>query len=325
MPKEPRGLFPRIGAGRRLWCAVSLLCVIGWVFASTEAVKAQSSPPPAFRDQVLGFADHLYDRQEYYRAVGEYRRFLFLYPGDPEAPRAALRLAACYFHGRRWQQALEEVEAFLQTYERTPLIWQARLLKARTLSGLGRWEEAGEELEQIIEADTPEAVEARARYFLGLLLGKQGRLLEADEVLRQIGSQSLLTTQAESVRQILAEARRSKRKDPLLAGTLAAILPGAGHLYCERPGDAAMAFLLTGAFAGAAIEAFAEDHEELGTGLALVSLAFYAGNIYSAANVAHKYNDRERRRLHKRLAPFEKFRVGLVPGPSLYLSLTVSF
>ena len=90
-----------------------------------------------------------------------------------------------------------------------------------------------------------------------------------------------------------------------MAGVLA-LFPGAGHLYCGRPRDAALAFLFTGAFAWATVEAFEQNHEELGIALGLVTLAFYAGSIFSAVNVAHKFNDREERRLRERLAPYER-------------------
>jgi hypothetical protein len=39
-----------------------------------------------------------------------------------------------------------------------------------------------------------------------------------------------------------------QQKSPAVAGTLAAILPGAGHLYTERPRVALVAFLLNVAF-----------------------------------------------------------------------------
>ena len=272
------------------------------------SVEAQPAAPPVVitAERLLQFATHLFSQQEYFRAIGEYQRFLFLFPSNPEAPTAALGIAKCYFYGRRWQQALEEVDAFLREYTPSSIEWQARFLRARILTELGRGEEAREELRVIIEAHPGEPLGEEAWYRTGLSFAAEGQRLEADESFRQIGIRSRFHGAAQEVRQILAEDLERKRKDPVLAGVLAALIPGTGHLYCERPKDAALAFLFTGAFAWATAEAFEEDHEELGVGLGLIALAFYGGNIFSAVNVAHKFNDRQERRLQRKLAPYQQ-------------------
>ena len=78
-----------------------------------------------------------------------------------------------------------------------------------------------------------------------------------------------------NIRQILIELDRKlslKRKNPTIAGILA-IVPGAGHLYCERKRDAFVSFLLNGAMIYAAYEAFDNDLNALGL-LPFLSLAF---------------------------------------------------
>jgi len=82
-------------------------------------------------------------------------------------------------------------------------------------------------------------------------------------------------------------------KNPTTAGVLA-VVPGLGHLYCNRPKDAVVAFLLNGLTIWAAIEAFDEDLDVLGGVLLLLESGWYTGNIYSAVNSAHKYNRKVR-------------------------------
>jgi tetratricopeptide (TPR) repeat protein len=276
-------------------------------------------------EEVLGFANHLFDQQEFFRAIGEFQRFLFLYPDNPAAPTAALRIAQCYSGGRRWEQALAAVDAFLLDHAESSLRWEAYFLRAHVYSGLGQDEEAREEYRRIIKAQPPQPLIAEAWYLIGLSYAKEGRLLEAEEALRQIGRKNTIYGSAQEVRHILEEASEANRKNPDLAGFLAAILPGAGHLYCDRPGDAALAFLFTGAFAWATVEAFQQDNDGLGIGLALVALAFYGGNIFSAVNVAHKYNDREERRFMERLAPYEQVSFSQPRAPSVRLALKFFF
>jgi hypothetical protein len=190
---------------------------------------------------------------------------------------------------------------------------------------LGRGEEARNELQRLLETEPAESVAAEVWYLTALSLARESRWLEADEALRQVSSQSRLFSSAQGMRQVLAEASPAPWKSPALAGVLAAVIPGAGHLYCERPGDGALAFVVTGAFAWATVEAFQQDHEGLGIGLGFVTLAFYGGNIFSAVNVAHKYNDREERRLRLRLSPYEQLSLEVDPGPAPIVRLTFSF
>ena len=314
---------------RELLCRGSLrLCLLLAVLTMLVGlpILVRGQPPETTielsAEQILQFAHHLFSQQDYFRALGEYQRFLSLYPDNPEAPTAALHVVQCYSRGKHWPEALEAADGFLRDYARSPLRLQVRFLKARSLTELDRGEEARAQYDEIIKARPGQALVVETWYRIGLSYVREHRWLEADEALRQIGSGSLLYGEAEAVRQILAEASKRKRKDPTLAGVLA-LVPGAGHLYCGRPRDAALAFVFTGAFAWATVEAFNRDHDELGIALGLVTVAFYAGNIFSAVNVAHKFNDREERRLKERIAPYE--RVGSIRQRPGSLSLALKF
>jgi len=276
-------------------------------------------------DTTLRFANYLYSQEEYYGAIGEYKRYLFLAPEGGEAPFAALRIAECYAHGKRWSEALGAVEEFLRAYGSSPLAVQGRMLRARVLVELGKGEEAREELRHLLEPHPGEPLAAEIWYLTAISLARESRWLEADEALRQIGSQSRRFAAAQGMRQVLGEAPTATRKDPAVAGLLAAVVPGAGHLYCERPGDGAIAFVFTGAFAWATVEALRQDHEAVGIGLGFIALSFYGGNIFSAVNVAHKYNDREERRLRLRLAPYDQLGLEVYPGRTPSVRLTFSF
>ena len=313
----------RLGRTRKVFL-VFLVCA---VLAALMLPEARAIDPGGENsaETALRFADYLYAQEEYYRAIGEYKRYLFLAPDGAEAPSASLRIAECYARGKRWSEALDAVEEFLRGYGASPLQVRGRLLRARVLMELGRGEEARKELQGLLETKPDESVAAEIWYLTALTLARESRWLEADEALRQVGSQSRFFSGAEGMRQVLAEASSATRKSPLLAGVLAATIPGAGHLYCERPGDAALAFVVTGAFAWATVEAFQQDHEGLGIGLGLVTVAFYGGNIFSAVNVAYKYNDREDRRLRLRLSPYERLSLEVDPGPAPSVRLTFSF
>src|SRR5580658_6865068 len=61
------------------------------------AVPADASP--------LGFADHLLDTGDNYRAIGEYKRYLFENPQGERRAEAELKIGLAYLHGERYAEA----------------------------------------------------------------------------------------------------------------------------------------------------------------------------------------------------------------------------
>jgi hypothetical protein len=102
-----------------------------------------------------------------------------------------------------------------------------------------------------------------------------------------VGSPLFLNAQDLSVKSLGGEFL--PYKDPTTAGALS-VVPGLGHLYCERYKDGLVAFLLNGLFIAATVEAFHDNQNALGGILGFVELGFYSGTIYSAVNSAHKHN-----------------------------------
>ncbi len=90
------------------------------------------------------------------------------------------------------------------------------------------------------------------------------------------------------------------------------MLPGAGQLYAGRPRDAGLAFALNAAFILGALESFESGNEVVGSILVFFERGWYTGNIFNAANGAHKYN---RDLLEAEKAPLrERFELTLSAG-----------
>lgn len=82
-----------------------------------------------------------------------------------------------------------------------------------------------------------------------------------------------------------------KLKNPVLAGVLSGVLPGAGQLYNGRPWDALLALSFSAAFAGGAYYAYAEmDNIPLSVLSGILFLGFYAGNITNAVTDSQRIN-----------------------------------
>lgn len=81
-------------------------------------------------------------------------------------------------------------------------------------------------------------------------------------------------------------------KNPVSAGILSALIPGAGKFYVHEFGDGVMALLTTGIFAFLSYDNFRADHNFRGWLFAGISSLFYAGNIYGSIAAAQIYNSR---------------------------------
>ena len=261
---------------------------------------AQEAAPPG--QDGLAFADSLCEAGDYFRAIGEYKRLLYL--EAVSAGRIKLHLAACYARAGGYQEAADLLSELSggEGPEAEPALFELGLVYY--LAGLNV--RAAETFERFAGRYplSPKAEEALTLSGLARLAGaeyaKAERLLEALKT----------PCAAELVR--AAREPALPERSPLLAGLLSAALPGTGQLYCGRPAQAAASLLLTGAAVFGAWAALSNDYEGAGTLAAIVAATLYAGSIRSAATCAAEINREARRGWLSGLA--RRCNLSLVPG-----------
>lgn len=259
------------------------------LFAVAEKVAAGQGG----RDKLFGFAEALFAEGDYYRAITEYKRFKYFHPVDILVEKSDFRIGECYFKAGRWAETIESLEAFVQQYPEGALYADALYLKGRAEKELKRFSEALATLDQLSRTKDKHYHD-KALYERALVLLAQQDWQKARDAFSIIPRESPLHASADIYSQGLGRMDDLPRKSPETAGMLATVLPGAGHLYTDRPGDALVAFLLNGAFIWGAVELFRNGNNVAGGIVAFFELGWYSGNIYSAVSSAHKYNQRVR-------------------------------
>lgn len=282
-------------ARRHILYALSIV-----VLCFIPLTQVPAADPENNADQQIGFADALFEEGDYFRSITEYKRFLFNYPSDPRIEKARYLIAQSYFRAGRWQEAEEAFTSFLERYPSGPFTYDALYFKALAEKNAKKYDQALSTL-GVLEKISSGEVRDRAVYQRGLILIDRAEWNGARGAFTGITASSKLYPSARVLAQGLENADQLPRKDPRVAGALAAVLPGAGHLYADRPRDAAVAFLLNAAFIAAAIELFRHDDNITGGIVTFFELGWYAGNIYSAVNSAHKYNERVKAEFIQRL------------------------
>ncbi len=229
-------------------------------FAFFDFLLAQEIKIDATHQKI--FADSLYQKKEYYRAISEYQRFLFFFPLHPFAFDSRLKIGKAYLAGNDYAAASSYWEKLKEQFPELQLNSEVNLYHAFS------W----------MDKDSD-----RLFYY------RQKNIKKALDILKplQITEPRIFSFVNEWENGIT----NLDEKSPWLAGSLSAIVPGSGSLYTGRYREALYSFFVNFIFLGATLEANRSGEEAKASILGIFALVFYAGNIYTAINGAYKYND----------------------------------
>jgi tetratricopeptide (TPR) repeat protein len=278
-------------------------------------------------DRQFQFAEHYFQKGEYYRAIGEYERFIYFFPEAKQVELARYTIGLAYLKGQRYQEAIQAFECLIDEYQASAYAIKSYLRISEAYVQLKRYNEALINLENIVAIAPDQNIKDEAYYQRGWVYLEKGLWRNAQTCFDKISAQNREKYRLEHLLKELDKKKLFKRKHPSIAGLLA-VVPGAGHLYCERYRDALMSFLVNGTLIFAAYEAFDHDQNALGGIITFVELGFYSGNIYSAVSSAHKYNRDEKNRFLRYLKEHAKINIslgGLEGNKALMLSCRLSF
>lgn len=240
------------------------------------------------------FARQTMDRGDYLRAVGEFERFIHFFPEDEKVPEARYLIGVCYLKGKKYESARKVLEEVNKSYSSRPIGGKALFLIGESYYKQGLLKEAEHHFRKVIEGYPHLELKNAALYRLGWNQMKADKWREASETFMMVEKSSPLYPSSQDLSKISLKGEELPYKNPTTGGIMAGILPGLGHAYCNRYKDGVVALLLNGLTIWAAIEAFDEDLDVLGSILIFLELGWYTGNIYSAVNSAHKYNRKVR-------------------------------
>lgn len=273
------------------WLVISALAITPVLIPMDTAAASETRVIEA--DTQFSLAEALLAEGDYYRAIGEYKRFIHFFPQNELVETCAYRIGESYYRAKRWQEARATFIAFIARYPASPMIPGALYHKGMTEKQLRLYIDALSSFAGVSRSKSMEFSD-QATYQSAIVHMEMEEWQKARETLSLVPKDSPLSGSANIMASELLHIDELPTKSPATAGTLAAILPGAGHLYTERPKDALVAFLLNGSFILGAIELFRHDNYVAGGIVTFFELGWYTGNIYSAVSSAHKYNKKIR-------------------------------
>lgn len=272
---------------------ILLAILFGFGLHPTSELWAQPHPPTpiAFSaQQLLKFAEQLMREGEFFRAITEYRRFLFTYPASPQQAFVHFRLGIALYRGQRYEEALSTFRDLAQRYPDSPYAKQALLWQGESLMRQSQYTAAEQTYREISRTAQSEKTRQHAYYQLGWSLLYQRQWHHASSQFQRVTSESNLYQAAQRLATEVKKGQELPRKSPWTAGILSGLLPGSGQLYNGRAGDALLAFFLNALFVAGIVETINQNELAIAGVLSFFEAGWYAGNLYSAINGAHKHN-----------------------------------
>jgi len=242
----------------------------------------------------MELADQFFKEGDFYGAIREYKRFLFFFPHSARAEEAQLKIAKSYSNENKWDEAISACDDLMKKFPASPLKAEAFLLKGFGFAGKRQYPQARFFFEKAQEVSPGTLIADEAQLRIARTYLKEEKWKEAAEEFRKVDKNSQLYPKGEHLAQGLDRIQEVPQKSPLAAGVLSALLPGAGQVYCERYGEAAIAFLLNAVFIWGMVASFEREDYVVGGILTFFELGWYSANIVNAVNRARKYN-REKR------------------------------
>ena len=98
--------------------------------------------PLSSEESQFAFADHLFQNHDHFRAITEFKRYLFLYPSGAKANEANYLLGEALLQTKSYQEAVNHWDRVLQQTPDTPFKEEIQYKTGRTFWELGREDKA---------------------------------------------------------------------------------------------------------------------------------------------------------------------------------------
>lgn len=228
------------------------------------------------------FADYLFQTKQFELAANEFERVIFL---EPEDTSAKLKLIRSYRYLPDNEYALSRFKTLIgDDFYRMSEDFSDEYVQI--LISLGQYENSLEFLKDSTLLDK----NAKAEYQLGVLL-LQHKWQEAMRFAEFHTDLPDRSSRFNDLNNLSKDGTKIRYKNPYLAASFSAVVPGSGKLYTGRWKDAVFSFLFVTSASWLSYKSISgEGLKSNGIIFGSVALGFYAANIYGSAKSAGVFN-----------------------------------
>lgn len=271
---------------------VSLFPVVILFFAWLPTAHSQEFN----KSDLLDFADSLFSEEDYLNAAHEYRRYLFLFPGEENSDFVQFRLAASYQNAGRLASAMQAYQHLIDNYPHSPLMQRAQSNIAQCQLLEGNKEVAIRSLQQFLSAYPESDLAPRAQFMIATVQMEGKDWEKASKTWEKIAVKYPDTRFAEASNRLIRMVRSSKlmpQRSPTFSGLLSAVIPGLGQAYSGRFLDGLQSLTVIGTIGAGTAYYINREQYEVAIPAGLLGLFFYGGNVYGGVQAAKTFNSRQ--------------------------------
>ena len=284
-------------------------------------------------DNLLSFAQSLFQEGDYLNAADEYQRYLFLYPDSNQADFVQLHIAAAYQNAGRLDTAIAAYQALIQNYPQSPFIERAQSNIAQCQLLSGNQATSITLLRRFLSDYPASELAPRAQFIIGTIYMDGKNWTAATQEWEQLQTEYPQTPFAEMSNRLIRMVQHAEslpRRSPATAGALSTFFPGLGQIYSGRYSDGAHSLLVVSATTAGTIYYIDQERYEVAIPVGIIGLFFYIRSIYDSWQYAKAFNDqyedRLRDRLRKRISESDLFSASDVPpADTAFVFLTARF
>ena len=241
-----------------------------------------------------GFANFLFERGEYYRAITEYYRILYSKKDTTQEIDLLRKIGLCYFQGEDFKGYISFLKKNRNLFQKNSgYSTEMDYYLGRSYYNLEEYPKAITNLEwRKVIPDNPYYSEfnfllaiSYARIFKYQIASKKIKLVKPDSPKKEI---------AERFDLYLKDLSEFDEKSPFFAGTLSAIIPGSGYIYSDRVGTGLTSFLINGLLIWSIRDAIKDEQYGLASAIGFFGVGWYMGNISGSVTAAEEYNAKTR-------------------------------
>lgn len=301
-------LFKKCGRLKKSSFLFGLVCALFLISAIPDSAMCIDEKTVEHEvSQVLSFADFLFDEGDYYRAITEYKRYIYLSGVNKQLKNvdyAYFRIGLSYLAGEKYYDSEMSFKRIISDYSESSLIDDSVFYLGIIALQQDIGYLAEPRLKRLI-SDYPQSEYCDdAALAISIAKIKNGELDEAKKTINEAQKQCKsvnLQIYRDHINSAIDVFVNKQKKSKTIATWLSAILPGSGHFYCGRRWDGITSLSINSYFIYNTVKAY--NHGKTGRGNTHLwfGLPFYVGNINGARTAAKRYNKKQKEDLLREL------------------------
>ena len=237
-------------------------------------------------ENLNSFANILYEKKEYFRAITEFKRINSYYPDNKNFIKNKITIANCFYKAGH---PIEAVSVYKEIFNTFPNHWGSVYSSAEILSEISYFYESNTLIESQIINFT--GIKKDSLLYLNAFnCIKQKNIDNARILLDSIGEKSVLFPKSQQAKTLLEQYNELDYKSRKIAGILNLFIPGAGYLYAGMPQTGISTFLLEYLL----IHIWNNSQKQKTTGTSLLTGFFFTGihlgSVYGSLHQTDKKN-----------------------------------